>query len=112
MHINYDVRVTSASFNGLGTEMVVATDDGKIQIFAQYQTDNLQQILLKKLLYVWLQLQKPSKEIDSPEKLLDTVAHMLHCDYDEIKQIWLSLPENMRHAMWLSMHKKIQKYGI
>ncbi len=111
LRVIYDTCVTSALFNELGTEMVVATDDGKIQIFAQYRTDNLQQILLKKLLHVWLQLQKPNKEIDSPEKLLDTVAPMLRCNYDELCDVWKSFPENMRQAMWLSMHKKIQRYG-
>jgi hypothetical protein len=95
----------------MGTEMVVATDDGKIQIFAKYCTDSLSQILLKKLLHLWLQLQMPDKEIDSSEKLLDTVARMLCCDYDEINETWKSFPENVQQAVWLSMHKKIQKYG-
>ncbi len=111
LRINYDKRVTSASFNGLGTEMVVATDDGKIQIFAQYRTANLPQVLLKKLLHVWVQLQMPSKETNSPEKLLDAVARMLRCNYDELCSTWKSFPENMQQAMWLSMHKKIQRYG-
>ncbi len=112
LRINYDTRLTSASFNGLGTEMVVATDDGNIQIFAKYCIDNLQHILLKKLLHLWLQLQMPNKEIDSPEKLLDIVGCMLHCNYDEIKEAWQSFPEHMQNAIWLSMHKKIQRYGI
>lgn len=111
LRVNYDTRVTSASFNSLGTEMVVATDDGKIQIFTQYHTENLSQILLKKLLHVWLLSTSPSNKIDSPDMLLDTVANMLWCDINEIKKIWESFPEYMRTAIWLSMYKKIQRYG-
>jgi hypothetical protein len=111
LRIKYDKRVTSASFNGLGTEMVVATDDGKIQVFAQYHTDNLQQILLKKLLHVWLQLEKPSKDIDSVEKLLEHVAQQLQLNAHELHAVWESFPEHMQEVIWLSMHKKIQRYG-
>lgn len=111
LRITYDKRVMSASFNSSGTEMVVAADDGKIQIFAQYHIDNLQQIFLKKLLYLWLQLQKPNKEIDSPKKMLDTVAQLLLCDENKIKNTWQSFPKHMQEAIWLSMHKKIQRYG-
>jgi hypothetical protein len=112
LRVNYDkCRVTSASFNGVGTEIVVATDDGKIQIFAKYNTYTLQHIWLKKILFTWLQLQKPSKEIDLVKKLLDTVAQLLQIDCDELSNAWKSFPEHMQTAMWLSMHKKIQRYG-
>ncbi len=111
LRFTYDKRVTSASFNGIGTEMVVATDDGNIQIFAQYKTDNLQQILLKKLLYLWLQLQMPNKEIDTPETLLGIVAQMLCCNYDELSNTWASFPKHMQEVIWTSMYKKIQRYG-
>lgn len=109
--ILYDKRVTSASFNGIGSEMVVATDDGNIQIFAQYKTDNLSQILLKKLLHLWLQLQKSNKQIDSPEKLLDNVAQMLCCDEKEMNTAWQSFSKHMQEAIWSTMYKKIQRYG-
>ncbi len=111
LRIAYGTCVQSAWFNEMGTEMVVATDDGNIQIFAQYKTDNLPQVLLKKLLHLWLQLQKPSKKIDSPEKLLDNVAQLLSCDKNEMNITWQSFPKHMQKAMWLSMHNKIQKYG-
>jgi WD40 repeat protein len=112
LRVNYDNRrVTSASFNGMGTEIVVATDDGNIQILAKYHTDNLQQILLNKLLHVWLVLQKPSKEISSVTKLLDSVAQLLRIDWSELYRAWASFPEHVQRAMWLSMSKKIQRYG-
>jgi hypothetical protein len=63
------------------------------------------------LLHVWLQVQKPSKEIDSSEKLLDCVAGLLCCNRDELYTTWASFPEHMQMAMWLSIHKKIQLHG-
>jgi hypothetical protein len=111
LRITYDTCVKAAAFNDLGTEIVVGTDKGKIQILAKYYTNNLQQILLKKLLHVWLQLEKPSKQINSPGKLLKTIAKLLWCNREELRRTWLSFPENMRKAIWLSMYKKIQTYG-
>jgi hypothetical protein len=111
LRLTYDIPVVSACFNLLGTEIVLATDDGKIRVLAQYATNNLQQMLLKKLLHLWSQVKKPSKQIDSPEKMLDSVAELLCCKQDELCTIWASFPENMKTAMWRTMHHKIQKHG-
>ena len=125
LRIMYDTDVTSAYFNDMGTEIVVATDDGKIQILAKYYTNNLQQIFLKKLIDLWLQLEKPDKSIDSPEKLLKIIANLLwcgsqelnsdwkelNCDWKDLHNIWLSFPKYMQISLWSLTDKKIQKYG-
>jgi hypothetical protein len=111
LRIVYDSSVVSAWFNEMGTEIAVATEDGKIRILAKYHTDNLPQILLKKLLHLWLQLEKPDKEIDSSEKLLEKIAQLLSCKWQALHDAWVSFPEYMQTALWLSTHKKIQKYG-
>jgi WD40 repeat protein len=115
LRIIYDDPVGSACFNSLGTEIVLATDNGKVRVLAQHSTNNLQQMLLKKLLNLWLQVKKPSKEIDSVEKLLDNVVELFSnetfcLDRDELHNIWNSFPENMKMAMWRTMQHKIQKY--
>ena len=121
----YDTPVNSAAFNSAGTEIVVGTNSGKIQILARYSTDNLEQILLKDLIDLWLQLEKPDKSIDSPEKLLEIVAKLLwcglqelngdwkelNCDWKDLHDVWLSFPKYMQISIWSLTHKKIQKYG-
>lgn len=111
LRIVYDACVRDATFNFQGTEIVVGTKKGRIQVLARYDKYNLQQLLLKKLLHVWLQVEKPNKNISAPEELLHSVATLLCCDRQELHNAWASFPENMRNAVWLSMYKKIQKYG-
>jgi len=111
LRVVYDTCVASASFNEMRTEIVVATDDGNIQILVKYHTDNLQQLLLNKLLHIWLVLKKPSKEINSVTKLLDNVAQLLRIRWQDLYKAWGSFPEHVQQAMWLSMSQKIQRYG-
>jgi WD40 repeat protein len=103
-----DIR--SVKWNSTGNK-IVASILKDVRIWARYDDATLSQILLKTVLNLWLQLKKPSKEIDSPKKMLDTVAQLLLCDQGEIDKTWQSFPENMQQAIWLSMHKKIQRYG-
>ncbi len=106
----YPHYTTFPKWNNEETKIIIGLD--KIaRIWARYDNYTLPQILLKRLLHVWLQLQKPNKEIDSSEKLLDCVAGMLLCNYNELYTTWASFPEHMQTAMWLSMYKKIHKYG-
>lgn len=111
LRVMYGRPVKSAKFNELGTEIIVGTDDGKIQVLAHYYPKTLSQILLKKLLHLWLQLKRPSKKINSPNSLLWTIASLLRCNLQELQNAWNLFPDNMQNALWLSMHKKIQKYG-
>jgi WD40 repeat protein len=107
---NWKQEVRSLQWNNAGTK-IVAGIKNHAYIWSRHDNYTLPQILLKKLLHLWLQLKKPYKTIDSSRKLLDAVACMLLFNYDEIIETWKSFPENMRQAMWLSMHNKIQKYG-
>lgn len=107
----FDIPVDLVVFNNQGIELAVSVGDHKIQIFAQYYPQQLSQKLLSELLLLWVQLEKPSKEINSPESLLQSVATLLSVDEKELLSVWESLPEKVQTFIWLSMHNKIQKYG-
>ncbi|HEX4069162.1 MAG TPA: hypothetical protein VHX42_03615 [Candidatus Babeliales bacterium] len=107
---NRECAVCSLEWNRTGTK-IVAGVSRNARIWARYDDCTLSQILLKTLLNLWLQLKKPSKEIDSPEKLLNNIAQLLLCDEKEMNKIWKSFPKHMQEVIWLSMYNKIQKYG-
>lgn len=108
----YDAGVSSAGFNHQGTEIVTTSNDHMIRVWAQYKDYTLPQIMLRKIIHVWLCLKKPDKAINGVEKLLCTIGSLLNCDQTEIMQVWRSFPVKIQSFLWSFVEKQIQRDKI
>ena len=83
----------------------------KCNIWALYDP-TLDQSLLRKLIYLYLESAKPSKQIQNPKMLFKEIVNTfktkdIKLDQAELNYIWNSLPEKVRNSFW-----KLVKYRI
>ena len=68
-------------------------------------------IILYKLLFTWLKVQKTDKSVNSIEKFITTTRIYDEIDSENISQIIQSFPLSVQIALWQKIQLFIQKYG-
>jgi hypothetical protein len=105
--ISHRDPVSNAFLSKDGKELVVACGS-KVIIWKPY---SLEHALLRKLLYVWLELEKPNKGIKSPQLLLRYIAALFSCNYRQLKSSWSTMPSEMQTKLWEHSNRMITTYG-
>jgi WD40 repeat protein len=82
-----------------------------IRVINQYNNFTLEQLMLRKIMNIWLQVKKPNRGIDSEKKLLKNIAQLFFLDGKELHRVWKSFPSFMRTVIKKGMLKRIQKHG-
>jgi WD40 repeat protein len=99
----------SVCFDGVGNRVAVGSPD-ITRIIAQYDNYTLDQLMLRKIMYLWLQLKKPKSNICSVEKVFKNIACLLRLDRKELDTVWSSFPEFMQVAIAETILTKIACY--
>jgi WD40 repeat protein len=102
--------VYALAFTHDTNQLAVGLDNG-ILLIMQKHIPTIQQCMLRRIIFLWLQVEKPDKTIGTSLKLLNTIAHTYNLDEKELIVIWNSFPENLRAYLWCTINKLIQKYG-
>jgi len=105
----HDLEIDAAWFDNNETEVHTFSFDWAIHMV--WKQRSLEHIMLRKLLHLWLELEKPDKSIKSPVELLSHVADVLYCDYQELNHLWSKVPFDMQQAMWRHISRMIDIYG-
>ncbi len=106
---DYDIYSTGC-FNYIGNRLVMASG-GKALIFTRYTALVFKQILLKKIITLWLCVEKPSKKIVSVSLLFKALQSKFRLDLQELCDTWKTFSEFMQLAIWRSIEYKIKQYG-
>jgi len=89
------------------------SDDTKLMhLFEQYEHPTHQQLMLRKILQLWMLVKKPDKRITSIESLLSAVASLFRLQHNELSGVWNTFTEPLQQAIWTNMDSLIQTYGI
>jgi WD40 repeat protein len=118
---NYFVK--SVCFDFTGERLAVESHDCKARILNWFKKQTLHQIMLKKIINLWLQVQKPNKKIINIDQLFadimqlfvikneKTEALLFQLDREELQLVWKTFPVNMQQAIWETVAKRIGTYG-
>ena len=79
--------------------------------FAVHNNYTCDQLLLKKIISLWLCVERPDKDIQSVEALLNNISEKFALSKHELQATWSSIPEVPQWAIWRTITYKIQKYG-
>jgi len=107
----HDKWVNSACFNKNETRILTASTDKTARIWQRYTTWNLEQLLLCKLLFTWLKVQKTNKSVNSIKAFIKTTRIYDEIDSKNISQIIQSFPIPVQTALWQKIQLFIQRYG-
>ena len=91
--------------------ILVTGSINEARMFAEHNKWTLEQLLLKRMLHLWLLTAKPDKNIDSINRLLADSASKFRLEKKHLHHIWQTLPDTMQSALWRTMHNKIKLYG-
>lgn len=111
----FDEWMRALCFDHDGKRLVVGSNpyytDKIIRIINRYDDFTIDQLMLRTLMELWLQVQKPKKNSKSARTLFKNMAQLFHLDKQELNQVWLTFPEFMRVAITKTMTTRIAKYA-
>jgi hypothetical protein len=124
---DHDNCVWSVCFDPSGTRLATG-EKQKARMFALFNTCTLQQLMMLKIMSLWTRVCKQSHMIDTVEGCFSAIANMFTVNkkgmgkieaarrvdlfYNEMSQIWKTLPEDLQHIIWKPIRKVIQQYAI
>src|SRR5690606_19666186 len=111
MNATFTNPIYSLSLHPTNNKIAIGLKNGAIHFFTHHAYPTTKQLMLRKILYLWLQCKKPNKKIKNPKILLINIAHLFKIRYTELFSTWNSFPPCMQRAIWENMHKLIKKYG-
>ncbi len=110
--LHHDYYVMSACFNKDNNLIITGSKDDKARIWQQYTNWSLDQLLLCKLLFTRLLVEKPSKAITT---IVDFIAKIKIDENqdttDELIAVWNTFPINVQASIWNNINRIIQKHG-
>ena len=101
----------SARFNKDETHILTASHDNTARIWAQYTEWTIDQLLLYKLLFTWILVEKPNKKIDSVPNFITQAIGYSGCNKNELTTTWNTFPPAVQKHIWSTVNYIIQKYG-
>lgn len=106
--------IRSLSFDGLGTRMAIGSHcydkEPRTRIIAHYDDYTIDQLLLRKLMHLWLQVKKPASHICSMKALFNDMARLFRLYKKELVAIWASFPFLVKQAIKETMLARIERY--
>ena len=103
--------VYSLSFTGDGQRLAAGLKNGTLLILKKHNQITERQHLLHRILYLWLQVEKPDLSIKNPKKLLHTISTKFCLNKIELNKTWTTFSEPIQVNLWYNMNRLIKKYG-
>lgn len=106
--------ITNITFNFQGDKLLIGSFE-KTALWVLYKNPTLEQVLLKRLIQIYLLTEKLSKEIQSPEILFNKIvvyfkAKGIELDEDELNYIWNTLPQEIRNSLFRPVGKSAVEF--
>ena len=102
--------IYSLSFSYDKKQLAVGLNNGLLLIL-QKHIATPEQRLLREILFLWTQVEKPDKNITEPTQLLATIINKFNLNKTEVTTTWDTFPPGLQAYWWKRISSIIQKYG-
>jgi WD40 repeat protein len=103
-------NIYALSYGHDGKQLAVGLENGTLLILQKYQPSPRQR-LLRKILFLWTQVEKPNKNIIKPAQLLATIINKFNLNKTEVTTTWETFPPGLQTYLWNRISSIIQKRG-
>lgn len=102
--------IYSLSFSYDKKQLAVGLNNGLLLIL-QKHIATPEQRLLREILFLWTQVEKPDKNITEPTQLLATIINKFNLNKTEVTTTWDTFPPDLQAYLWNRISSIIKKYG-
>jgi WD40 repeat protein len=93
----------------LNSNMFATGCDNKVRIYEQYSVQNLDELILLRMIYLWLAVAKHLKTITTYQHMLEDISHMFCVQGEKTAQHEESIHPDVINT-WNSLHTSIQNF--
>jgi WD40 repeat protein len=104
-------EVYSLSLDASGQKLAIGLKNGKFLLLQEYVNFSPNQLFLRKILYLWLQVQKPNRNVTNYQRLLKSISSQFHLNNEDLNQIWNTFSPSLQKDLWGNIRILIKKYG-